>query len=585
MSKAARFGVDPKLTTILGDTYSSSEKALCELIDNAWDADASVVRVRLPEPMTSDPITIEDDGTGMTDTEVREIYLTIANDRMSRSKDARSHGKRRLVKGRKGIGKFSGLAAADTMVVETKARGMSTRVTIEKSLLLDRDGSCDLESIDLPLVVEKTNETDHGTTITLSNLDQTKSFPLPETLRSLLVRSYSREPDFTVFVNDEPLIVSDMGGETNSVQFKDPTVGDVKVSWTIADKPLPKSEAGFVFKVGGKIVGTPSFCGIEEAEDIPEKIRNRIWGEIEADGLDKHVTADWGDIVENSLPLQAIKVNVNNSVSSHIREVCSTEVNAARARLAKTIKARIEMLPEYRRSYAEDAVERVIQKYFPDGDDKIKLLVGLILDAIEHDEYFLVCEKIASAANSDISTIAECLSEFGLVDLAVMGKQAKGRLSMLDEFERLAGDPKTLEADIHKSIERNLWVLGPQYSIISSNKTLAKIIDDYLQKGGSKARAKHRPDLFLGQSVDNRKLLIEFKRPKDKVGRDAEAQVKKYRDDLTASHGTMEIMVLGGSVDASLRSEYSADTQFRSYMSVIADARSQLEWMLKELTQ
>jgi hypothetical protein len=36
---AVHFSVDTKLTRLLGETYSS-EVALKELVDNAWDADA-----------------------------------------------------------------------------------------------------------------------------------------------------------------------------------------------------------------------------------------------------------------------------------------------------------------------------------------------------------------------------------------------------------------------------------------------------------------------------------------------------------------------------------------------------------------
>lgn len=583
MTKPARFGVDPKLTAILGESYSSSEKALCELVDNAWDADADHVWVTLPEPLTNIPITIKDDGVGMTDRELREIYLKIANDRLSRSKDSRTTGKRRLVKGRKGIGKFAGLAAAHTMQLETNSRGTLTRLFINKNHLLSAHGRSDLEKIDLPIVTEQVNKSDRGTTITLTDLDQTKEFPSPNVLRRLLVREYSREGDFQVFVNGEPLAVSDLGGETKQTDFNHPDVGPVTISWTITEKPLPKSEAGFVYRIGGKVVGRPTFCGLDEEEDLPEKVRNRLWGEIEADGLDSHVTSDWGEIFQNSLPLKDIKAEARIAVSSHLREVCRVEVNAARARIAKSVKARIETLPEHRRQYATDAVERVIQKYFPEGDDKVKLLVGLVLDALERDEYFVICEKITEAATADVATIAECLSEFGLVDMAVMAKQAKNRLQVLDNFERIVRDSSTLEADVHHALEHNLWILGPQYSIISSNKTLKTVVADYLAKGGSKSRVKNRPDLFLGQSIDKRKLLIEFKRPSANVGRDAEAQAKKYQDDLTPSHGPMDIMVLGGEVDKSMVREHSSDTQFRSYLAVIGDARNQLEWLLKEL--
>src|SRR5437588_6269863 len=145
MTQTARFHVDPRLAILLGETYRSTEHALKELVDNAWDADAESVTIILPDPMSSEPIKINDDGTGMTEKEVREEYLKVANDRYSR-KGERTLGKQRLVKGRKGIGKFAGLIAAESMILETKARGTLTRLTIKKSALLE--AAKDLERID-----------------------------------------------------------------------------------------------------------------------------------------------------------------------------------------------------------------------------------------------------------------------------------------------------------------------------------------------------------------------------------------------------------------------------------------------------
>ncbi|MBL8353457.1 MAG: ATP-binding protein [Delftia acidovorans] len=52
-AKTARFQVDSKLARLLGQEYPSTEKALKELIDNAWDADSENVWISLPEPMTA----------------------------------------------------------------------------------------------------------------------------------------------------------------------------------------------------------------------------------------------------------------------------------------------------------------------------------------------------------------------------------------------------------------------------------------------------------------------------------------------------------------------------------------------------
>jgi HSP90 family molecular chaperone len=111
MTRPAHLQIDPRLAAVLGETYPSSQAALKELVDNAWDADADHVWVTLPEAMTGDPIVVRDDGSGMTEKEVRSQYLRVARDRRSQNGvSSRKYG--RKIKGRKGIGKFAGLAVA-----------------------------------------------------------------------------------------------------------------------------------------------------------------------------------------------------------------------------------------------------------------------------------------------------------------------------------------------------------------------------------------------------------------------------------------------------------------------------------------
>ncbi len=43
MILSAPFRVDPKLAHVLDESDTSSEKALKELVDNAWDAEATEV--------------------------------------------------------------------------------------------------------------------------------------------------------------------------------------------------------------------------------------------------------------------------------------------------------------------------------------------------------------------------------------------------------------------------------------------------------------------------------------------------------------------------------------------------------------
>ena len=253
--------MDPRLATLLGETYRSTEQALKELVDNAWDADAPNVWITLPDAMTLDPITVRDDGTGMTERELRQEYLRVARDRRA-SKGERTPGKRRLVKGRKGIGKFAGLIIAEVMTVETSARAETTCLTIPKQELLSSTG--DLEKLPLPLTAAACDAAVHGTMITLSSLHQHLVFPNPERLKQLLMLDYGREADFTIIVNDQLLGVADISGEGYTKEGDLPDVGRVRLHFKITEEKLPSRSAGITVRVGGTIVGPPEHFGLEK---------------------------------------------------------------------------------------------------------------------------------------------------------------------------------------------------------------------------------------------------------------------------------------------------------------------------------
>jgi hypothetical protein len=140
---------------------------------------------------------------------------------------------------------------------------------------------------------------------------------------------------------------------------------------------------------------------------------------------------------------------------------------------------------------------------------------------------------------------------------------------------------------MHKAIEKNLWVLGPQCSLMSSNQQLATIAEQCGETVIPHGTNKTRPDLLLSQDAFKCRLLVEFKRPTAVVGRDDETQAKKYADWLKSRlQLPVDIIIIGGTTDPSLCEEYSGKrTQFSTYTKLIADAQAALDWMLEQLKQ
>jgi len=582
VKKAAHFRVDPRLATLLGETYRSTEQALKELVDNAWDADSECVWITLPDPMATAPIVIIDNGTGMIEQEVRKEYLAVARDRRSRKGD-RTLSKKRLVKGRKGIGKFAGLMAADVMRLQTRTRGIATSITIQKSDILATKK--DLEKIDLPVETSPCNPSEHGTTITLTHLNQNLSFPKPEVLRQLLMLEYGRETDFKIYVNNVPLDIEDIPGKSFCEEILLPDMGTVRLRFIIADDKKKLKNTGIVVRVGGKTVGKPIYFGLDDSDDIPRKLLQKVYGEIEADGLADDVTADWGAIIENSKAYQAVEEWVQPHLRQGLNSVYKSEMNLAKARLQKQLQQRLAALPEHRREYAKNALEKIMRRFYGESHERIAAVANVVLDALERDEYWQVLLKIEKARHGDVETFAEALGRFGLVELALMAQQAANRMRFLDHLEELIRNKDTLEITVHKALENTLWVVGEDYSTLTSNKTLEKTIEEYLGKKFKGERAKKRPDLLLTDMSRDTQLLIEFKRPSHPLTRDDKNQAEKYRDDLMPFFSKKtDVLVLGGSRKQGLPVSFeNGSTMLMSYIDIISSARNRLEWLVKEL--
>lgn len=580
----ARFRVDPRLTVLLGEGYRTSEHALKELIDNAWDADASTVRVTLPPLFTEAPVVVVDDGTGMTEAEVRRDYLAVASSRQSRKGDLTVERKR-PVKGRKGIGKFAGLVVADTMTIETRCRGTRTVLVIRKEDLASVTGAdVDLESIDLPLTVSPCDAGERGTTVTLTGLSQVFDPPAATRLRPLLMLEYGRREEFSLFVNGEAVGILDIPGDRFEASTTLPDIGLVELRFNVSDgkKPLPRS--GIAIRVRGKMVARPTTFRLDEDEEVPSKLLRKVYGELEADGLLSSVTGDWGDVVETRA-YAAVEAWAARELKAALEQVFRKEMQLARARLSQEVMRRLAQLPENRRPAAERRIERILVELYGEHEDRITAVVNVALDAIEHDSYYAVVHAVDEARTVDVARFAEALDQFGLADLVHIGVQARNRAEFLDRLDTLIANPKTREVDVHRALEHNLWVLGVEYGLLASNTTLRRIVEDVAKGGPYKGdRQRERPDLLLVSGPTGRHVLIEFKRPGIDITRVHEAQAATYRDELVRQFDGIDVVLIGrGWALGSDRTNVPPGLTVLSYAAVVSRARRELTWLLDQL--
>ena len=185
-------------------TYQSPVASISELVSNAWDADAETVNVQLPDGVGKGAeVVVEDDGSGLDLDECQSRYLNIGYCRRGKEPIAYTEEKKRVVLGRKGIGKFAGFGIARIIRVDTISKRTGEKTSFEMNL--DRLASDDYMESGGTLDAEwfgpdEERKRYHGTKITLKNLFIKRTisksqFPSSMARRFLLHPNGSRLPD------------------------------------------------------------------------------------------------------------------------------------------------------------------------------------------------------------------------------------------------------------------------------------------------------------------------------------------------------------------------------------------------------
>ncbi|MHB8594961.1 MAG: ATP-binding protein, partial [Acidimicrobiales bacterium] len=187
--------------------YSNIPAVLSEVVANAWDADATEVKINIDIP--GNEIVIVDNGNGMTRDDINNKYLMVGY-----SKRVSEPGKTQLGRdpmGRKGIGKLSLFSIADIIEIYSVKNGERNALKMDRNAIeLRIKGKIIEEYFPDPLGVDAI-DFQKGTKIILrklkKELDRTAGY-----LRKRLARRFSiigEEHDFHVWINGEEITVQD----------------------------------------------------------------------------------------------------------------------------------------------------------------------------------------------------------------------------------------------------------------------------------------------------------------------------------------------------------------------------------------
>ena len=193
--------------------YSNTPAVIAEVIANAWDADATEVKIDFNVEQKT--ITVSDNGHGMDRTDINDKYLLVGYQKRNKPVFRTPGGRKPM--GRKGIGKLSLFSIANKISVYSRKESSEKESFLMDSEIIKKAiQSEDLSSPKLYAPEPITFDVDipsHGTVIKITDL---KKLRLTQAsingLKKRIARRFSIIDDsagFHVFVNDEKITFAD----------------------------------------------------------------------------------------------------------------------------------------------------------------------------------------------------------------------------------------------------------------------------------------------------------------------------------------------------------------------------------------
>jgi len=582
----------PRILEHLGiASYNSIRRCLAELVTNAYDADAKEVHITLPDAIDENAIvTLTDYGMGMSPQDLKEKFLHVGR---NRREDGERTPSGRLVIGSKGIGKLAGFGISSKIRITTRRNGEQSIVTIDRSVL---DSLKALSEHKLDIVVSKTIKP-NGTTIELLNLHEGLHLPSADVIRRHLYWTMPTTPDFRMLVNDVECTPEDVEGEKTTFSEKIGEIGTVTGYYIIAKSR--QNAPGLAVRVRGRVVQEPSLFGLD-TRTHGFFTAEKVVGEINAEFLDPESTkGDRHDLIktsrdgflEDASTVQEFNEWAAKFIQKVVQGVDKSEITKRTDALLSTpeIKSRLEKLPPHIRGTASKVVQGVIVKLKTASDEDAKNLVEWILRYYESNVLKELMSAIASADINEAEKLGVLIQEWGLAQLNSVAGIVQTQVSIIARLEELVASDKTEEVDPHKLIENNLWLVHEGLELWSSDKPLKTLLEGHLDEL-YKGREDIRPDLVCKSRNDgNEAVIIEFKRPKEKIVMTHVTQaleytgiIKKHRPNIR-----FETYVVGRTYDPSVlairESQSKAGLHLWSLEEILQKARTRFERILEIL--
>lgn len=589
-----KFRILPRLLDHIGlAMYSSVPKAISELVANSYDASASEVYVDLVEKNGElDEIVITDTGDGMSRETLEGAYLALGYNKRQAN---RTNSNRKPI-GSKGIGKLAGLGIARNMEVSSTNNGRKVTISISRDHFEDKN--VELTAIQFPVTIVDSSDRP-GTRVRLSNLLEHAHTVAVTSLREFLAAEFGRTIGFNIYVNKQKLSLTDVEGEERIIKDVIPGLGTVTGRVKIATRMKDVVKPGLIVYVRGRAIEGPTLYDINTPSHH-YRVANRIVGEVNADFLDPDDPQGLLDLFIISTSRDSFNkshpkyITFKNWAEQQLRAI-SRELESQQAKeridaIEKnpSVQKALRELPSELRARFEDSIHTLIPKLNNLSDPDATNIVEFISRLAETEAMRKILERIKEAEQSDLEELAKLLDEWGIYEVTALSTLIKSRLEVISTLETLINNVATKEfPELHRILEKNLWLLDDNFRYYSSNEQMRTILDSHVLKQ-FEGKESLRPD-FVCKTLLDKHVIVEIKRPAHTITYNDVAQLLGYANMVKQQFPQTEILqcfLVGKQFDSTVASrEPLVQGSFvivtRSFSEIVEVAKRRYEEILR----
>ncbi|WP_422117747.1 ATP-binding protein [Brachybacterium sp. UNK5269] len=540
--------------TLLEGYIKTPPVGLSELIWNAFDEDASTVRIEINKGHLGgiDSIRITDDGGGMN-RERADIAFSRIGDSWKNVPGKTSEGGR-PVHGRHGRGRYAAFSLGSVVHWTSTAVGVdaATLGTIKV-----KGSRANLNTFE----VEDVQPSGHpGTSVEIFSPtpEAVKAFDSTDSLRNHLLSEFAlrldRHPDFTIYFLGTPLDPASAIANKTVINIDLPNDIQGNAKLTVIEWKLSGVERRlYLCDAGGTV--------IDERPPGIHAVGAEFTAYLQWDGF----TATQDLILEGDEETPAGKVLDAGRLAlrSHLAQ-------SSRQREVDTVNRwKAEGVYPYE-SDPSSAVERATRDTFnivamaaSRTVDEAKsrsskaMALSLLKETFENDPEALlpILRKFAQLPTSRIDELQDILERTTLSHLITLGRDIGDRVDFLNGLNALLFDRATKKRmlerrQLHRILAHETWLFGEEWSLTGDDERLTEVLKKFLVKLGLDVELADQkpvlredgsdaiPDLVLGRQLETREnffshLVVELKRPNHRISDDDVSQIRSYASAIT----------------------------------------------------